>query len=197
MKHRNDPSLPLFSDEDILALYEARNERAIAETDRKYRALLWSVARGILPDERDREEALNDAYLRVWNAIPPARPASLRAYLVQVLRRVAIDRYYENRGARRVPPELTDPMEDYADLLSGGDAPDEGVHAEAVGRLISDFLRRLPRRRRYIFMERFYCKGAVPDIARALGMTESAVYKELSRTKRELKEYLAKNGVYV
>ncbi len=195
---KRPPSTPAhLDDEAILTLLFARDESALVETERKYRALLDRVARSILPDPRDREECLNDTLLAAWEAIPPARPASLRAYLVQIMRRTAIDRAYENSAARRVPAAATVPMDDLADLLSGGEAPDEGVQAEAVGRLISDFLRGQSARRRAIFLERFYLREPVPAIAKALGLSESAVYKELTRTRVALKQYLAENGVYV
>ncbi len=197
MKHKAPARPPTLTDEEIIALFEARDEHAIAACDGQYRTLLHTVARRILPDDRDREECLNDTYLAVWNAIPPAHPTSLRAYLAQAMRRTAIDRYHASHAARRPPAALTAPLEDYADLLSGGDAPDEAAHAEAVGRLISDFLRTRSERSRYIFMERFYLYESVPAIARALGIGESAVYKELTRTKQALKAYLAENGVYV
>ena len=64
MKRTTDAHL---SDEQIIALYNERDERAIKETDAKYRAKLLAVARSVLHDVRDCEECLNDTYVRVWN----------------------------------------------------------------------------------------------------------------------------------
>ncbi len=197
MKHKHTIPSPPLSDEELLVLYHVRDERALVETDRKYRALLDTVARRILPDARDREECLDDTYLKVWNAIPPAQPTSLQAYLAQTMRHTAIDRHYQNHAAHRPPAALTESMEDYADLLSGGEAPDEAANAEAVGHLINAFLHSCPARQRFIFIERFYLHEPVDSIAHTLGLGKSAVYKILTRTKRELKAYLAENGVYV
>ncbi len=198
IRPRSTPPI-LLTDEDILALFRSRDERALSETDRKYHALAHSVIRGILPDEGDREECINDAYLKLWNAIPPAEPQSLRAYLVQVVRRVALDRYGEQRRRGRVPAAMTLPVEDFADFLPApaGEGVDERVQAEALARLINDFLRGETRRRRFIFVEYCYLCTPVAAIAKTLGVSESAVYKELSRTKVALKQYLLQNGVYV
>ncbi len=197
-KQRPSVAAPL-TDEEILALFASRDERALAELDRQYRALAHSVTRSILPDERDREECINDAYLKLWNAIPPAAPQSLRAYLVQVLRRTALDRYDADRRERRIPASATLPIEDFAEFLPApaGEGVDEAVQAEALSRLINRFLREQSERRRFIFIEHCYLCTPVPAIARTLGVGASAVYKELTRTKSALKEYLAKNGVYV
>ena len=70
-----------MSDEQIVELYWQRDERAIQETDRKYQHFLLTVAHNILRDGRDCEECLNDTYLGAWNAMPPARPNALRAFL--------------------------------------------------------------------------------------------------------------------
>ena len=60
-----------------------------------------SVARGILKDERDVEECVNDTCMRAWNAIPPEKPRSLEAYLVRITRNLALDRYaYTRRNVR-------------------------------------------------------------------------------------------------
>ena len=75
------------TDHEIVALYWARSETAIYETDRKYRRLLLSVITNILTDTRDGEECISDTYLGVWNAIPPARPQVLPAFLTRSIRR--------------------------------------------------------------------------------------------------------------
>ena len=62
------------NDQAIIDLYWQRDERAIKETDRAYRARLLSLAKNLLHDAQDAEEVLNDTYVRVWNSIPPARP---------------------------------------------------------------------------------------------------------------------------
>ncbi len=197
MKDNAQASAPLLSDEEILALYRARDEAAIRETERKYGTLLSGLSHRILSDRRDCEECVSDTYLRLWQAIPPACPQSLRAYAVKTLRSLSIDRYRENHRGCRVPPALTISPEDCIEQPNGGDLPDEYAQAAAVGALISRFLHSLPEKRRYIFLERVYMAEPVENIARALSLTKSAVYKELNRTKEELKRYLAENGVYV
>ena len=63
-----------MEDDQILALFWARSERAIAELDRKYGAAVKKTASNILRDPLDVEECVNDAYLGVWNSVPPQRP---------------------------------------------------------------------------------------------------------------------------
>lgn len=60
-----------MNDEQILALYFARDDRAVMETDQKYGRFCFSLAQEILHNQQDSEETVSDTYLRVWNVIPP------------------------------------------------------------------------------------------------------------------------------
>lgn len=186
-----------ISDEEIVRLYWRRDDTAIRETDRKYGTYLHSIAWNILRDELDCEECKNDAYLGVWNAIPPTKPASFRAFLTQIMRRVAINRYRKNSVKRLVPPELTVVLEECGDLLTDGSSVDDALAAQELGRIISGYVRGLPDRQRYVFVGRFFMAQPVDRLAKELGVTASAVYKELDKLKRGLKEHLERNGITV
>ena len=58
-------------DSAILLLYRNREEKALILTKEKYGALCRSIARRVLPDERDVAECESYVYLRSWNSIPP------------------------------------------------------------------------------------------------------------------------------
>lgn len=53
-----------MKDEQIIALYFARNEDAIGETDKKYGARLLQLAQRILLDQFACEEVRSDTYLK-------------------------------------------------------------------------------------------------------------------------------------
>ena len=178
-----------MSDEQIVELYWKRDERAIRETDRKYQHFLLTVAHNILRDAQDCEECLNDTYLGAWNAIPPARPKVLQAFLATIMRRTAIDCYKRKKRQKRIDSELTVALSEVEEFLADGSDP-----AAELGRVISEFIRALPKRRMYIFMSRYYTARPIGEIARLLGCSESTVNKEIAAIKRDLKEKLEKEG---
>lgn len=194
MSQKNSSAI---SDEQIIELYWARNEIAIEKTDEKYGKFLFSVAYNVLRDENDCEECKNDAYLDIWNAIPPRRPAVFQSFIAQIIRRIAIDRYREKKAKKSVPSELTACIDDLFDSLQSPDSVDDALSAKELGRLISKFLARLPEKEHYIFMARYYFAEPVDAIAAALRMTPSGVYKQLTKIKGELRKYLKGNGVYL
>ena len=69
--------------------------------DVKYGKLCHKLSRNILNNRQDAEECVNDAYLGVWNAIPPAKPNPLRAYVCKVVRNISLKLYYKNEAEKR------------------------------------------------------------------------------------------------
>ena len=90
-----------MKDEQIIALYFARNEDAIGETDKKYGARLLQLAQRILLDRFACEEVRSDTYLKTWNVIPPQRPPVFPAFLSRLTRQGAIDRYRRDGAQKR------------------------------------------------------------------------------------------------
>ena len=80
-KNTNDRSDWILEDTEIIDLYWERSERAISETDKKYRDRCLYVARSVLYDISDAEECLNDTYLTVWNRIPDERPKYFSSFV--------------------------------------------------------------------------------------------------------------------
>lgn len=182
----------LLTDEQIIDLYWGREERAITETDFKYGQFLYRIAMNILADRCDSEECQNDTYLHTWNAIPPARPTAFRVFLARITRNLSINRYKEKNAQKRVPSHLTVAL----DEVCLTEVP-EDADVATLGRLINEYLRTLGSNARYIFIERYYFAVSVKNIAAALQMTESNVYKQLMQLKCGLREYLSKGGITV
>ena len=182
-----------MSDEQIVALYWQRDEQAISETDIKYKKFLLTVAYNILQDMYDSEECLNDTYIGAWNAIPPARPVLLQAFLATIMRRTAIDCYKAKKRQKRIVSELTVSLSEVEDFISDDDMYSQ-TDAKELGRVISDFVRSLSDRRMYIFMSRYYVARPIKEIAKLLGCSESTVNKEIAAIKCDLKEKLEKEG---
>ncbi len=183
---KNNTSHP--TDEAIIALFFARDENAIARTHEKYGAYLYTVCLNLLHDPLDCEECRNDTYLRAWNTIPPKRPVKLLAYLTTIIRGIAVDRWREKNRQKRVPSELTLSLNELTEELATRD------DANGLAETLSRFIQELPKRRRLIFISRYYCADPPERIASMLGVTPSAVYKELRKIKEILRKHLEEEG---
>lgn len=187
---RTQSNKSAISDEEIIALYWNRDESAIEETDLKYKNYLYSVAYNIVHGRLDCEECLNDAYLAAWNAMPPSKPNALKAFLTTITRRIAINRFHSNIRHS----EMTVALSELEAFLTDGESVDSRLDAKELGRVISDFVRRLPQRRRFIFMSRYYMAEPIDTIAKELDLSRSMVNKELAAIRKALKEKLESEG---
>ena len=181
-----------MDDARIIDLYVARDEQAIRETDSKYGNLCRHIACRILHDRDDAEECVNDGYLGVWNAIPPARPQHLKAFVCRITRNQALKRLeFLTRKKRSADVLLS--LEELEGVLSEGSVAD--ASEEDLGEIISRFLRTQKTDARNVFIRRYYFFDPVSEIAVRYAFTESKVKNMLLRTRKKLKEYLKKEGV--
>ena len=90
-----------MDDTRIIALFTERDEHAIEETAAKYGRLCLQVANNLLANPEDANECVNDTYLGLWNAIPPAEPENLAAYACRITRNLAMKRLDAANAAKR------------------------------------------------------------------------------------------------
>ena len=192
-ENKKTEKIPM-ADAKIIELFWKRDEKAIEETDFKYKNYLYSIAYNVLHDRLDCEGCVNDTYLDAWNSIPPAKPTVLQAFLATIVRRTAIDCYKARNRQKRVASELTVSLSEVEDFISGDSDVYTEIDAKELGRVISDFIRSLSERRMYIFMSRYYLYRPIAEIAKILDCSESTVNKEIATIKVELKAKLEKEG---
>ena len=183
-----------MDDRSIIELYFSRSETAISETDKKYGKYCRTIANNILHSDFDTEECVDDAYMNVWNSIPPHRPERFSAYLGRLTRNAAINRYLHNHREKR-NPHLEIVLDELCDVTSGStdDAmpTDEIVLKDAI----NNFLATLDTDIRVIFVRRYWYLDSVKKIARDCRYTESNVKVILYRTRIKFKSYLEKEGI--
>lgn len=187
----------VLSDEQIIELYFAREEKAIAETDKKYCEYLHAVAYHILYNDQDVEECLQDTYLKTWNSIPPQRPRALRAFLAKITRNLSLDRIERIGRQKRVPGEACQPLDEVQEFLPDPLDLDRELQDETVARIITQYLDEANDRRMYIFTSRYFFSLTIGQIAKRLGCSQSLVSKELAAIRQELRAKLEEEGISV
>lgn len=183
-----------MEDEQLIVLFEERSERALTELDAQYGALCRQVAANVLGNINDAEECVNDAYLAVWNAIPPARPRFLRAYLCQIARNLAITRFHAQTAARRFSP-YTVALDELTDTLAASGSIGDALETKALTGAIVRFLDTLPPRDRALFVRRYWFGDSVQDLAERFSLTRSGTAVRLHRLRQRLRRDLEKEGI--
>lgn len=180
-------------DSEIIGLFLERSEQAISELSVKYGTACMHVARNILNDDQDAEECVNDAYLGVWNSIPPHTPNPLLAYVCRIVRNLSIKRYHSNAAVKR-NSNYDVALDELEACLAAPASVEDDVAANELTRHINAFLATLDKESRMIFVCRYWRADSITEIAERFHMTSNNVYVRLSRTRDKLKQHLIKEG---
>lgn len=183
-----------MDDGKIIELFFARSEDAIARLDEKYGAKCRKLSRNILTDSRDVEECVNDSYLGVWNAVPPAKPNPLAAFLYRIVRNLSLKRHRDNTAAKR-NSSYTDALDELGEIFSGSETVEDEAERRELARMIEEFLDTLPRENRVIFLRRYWYADSYADIAKRVGISVNNVSVRLTRMRNLLREFLHERGV--
>lgn len=186
-----------MQDRDIIDLYYARDERAIAESSQKYGTYCLSIAKNILQNMQDAEECVNDTWLHAWNSIPPAYPDRLGQYLGGITRHISLDKHRYNTRASRGGGEVAVAYDEIKEVVDAGINVATQAEEREMLVAIDRFLWSLPERECNIFIRRYYHLDPIKDVAKRYGLTVSNVKKILSRTRASLREFLEKEGYTV
>ena len=181
-----------MDDNKILALLWDRAEGAIDALAAKFGRRLQQTAQNILNDPRDAEEAVSDTYLALWNAIPPARPDPLSAYIYKVGKNIAL-KQLRTKSAEKRSCNYALSLDELAQVLPGGTL-EEALDARELGRAMDAFLDTLPKEDRVLFMRRYWFGDTVSSLAAQRMTAPGNISVRLYRIREKLKDYLIQEG---
>ena len=185
-----------MDDKKIIELFYERSEQAITELSKKYGLLCEKVADNILNNHLDAEECVNDAYLAVWNTIPPQNPDSLVSYVCRIVRNQAIKKYHENTALKRNSIYDTS-LDELEEVLPSSASVEGELEAKEVSAMIDRFLETLDKQSRTMFIRRYWYSDSIEEIALSFKTSKHYISVRLSRIRKALKKHLVKEGVSV
>jgi RNA polymerase sigma-70 factor (ECF subfamily) len=150
----------------------------LTETFQRIRSRLKAGAGKILADAEAAEDALQDAFLKLWGRYQVHSEKDAEALLTRTVRNVSIDQL---RKRKTVPLE--------------GDLPDEDVREsrEVLFRRVEEMVdTELTDLQRIIIRRHEYDGVTLERIAEELGMQPPAVRMQLSRARKTIREQYRK-----
>ena len=184
-----------MDDHKIIQMLWQRLEQAIDALAQKYGKRLQRTAMNILEDPQDAEEAVNDTYLALWNAIPPARPDPLCAYVFRLGRNTALN-HLRSLTAQKRNSRYDISLDELSQCIPDN-ILEETLDARALGQAIDRFLDTVSKDNRILFLRRYWFGDSVKDISAELHLNESAASVRLHRLRAQLKNYLIKEGFFL
>ena len=178
-----------MNDNELLALLQSDDNRGVGLLMQKYGKLAAYVASGLLSDSSDVEEAVSDTFLKVWQrrqSIDLSK-SSLKSFVCMVASGCAVDRLRRNGGAGR---------EEIDDCDLGVDVNYEDEAAKRINmKVIAECVSSMRSPDREVFIERYYHRLSVREIALRHSLPPKKVENILFRGKKTLKKALLKGGI--
>lgn len=184
-----------MDDSEIVDLYWARSEQAIAETAAKYGKYCRTISYNILANGADAEECVNDTYLHAWNSMPTHRPALLAPYLAKLTRWLSLTRLRSGSALKRGGGELAEALDELAGTLDSGVDTEKQLELRELNRAVRRLLDGLDKTERDVFLARYWYLAPLAEIAEKSGFTESKVKSMLHRTRKKLLRQLKEEGL--
>lgn len=186
-----------MEDKQIVDLYWQRSEKAITESAKKYGRYCHSIALNILSSTEDAEETVNDAYMNAWNSMPPHRPQILSAYLGKLTRYAALKNWRKRRTQKRGGGNTLLAYEELSDCIPDKTSIDQEFERQELTKFINEFLGRLPKVERQLFVCRYWYFDSISAISTQFGFSESKVKSMLYRTRKKLRRKLYEEGFII
>ncbi|WP_440966867.1 RNA polymerase sigma factor [Massilia sp. GER05] len=186
-----------LDDDALLRRIRAGDRDAFSDLMRRYNRRLYRVARSVLRDDAEAEDALQDAYLQAYRALPGFRGESaLGTWLTRIVVNAALMR-------QRKTGRLADVIELGADFGSDDailprDRLDEPAQPELAAlraqtrRLIETGIDKLPAAFRTVFVLRAVEELTVEETAATLDIPAATVRTRYFRARAMLREALAR-----
>jgi RNA polymerase sigma-70 factor (ECF subfamily) len=186
-------------DPDLAALVAGGDEAAFRVLMQRHNQTLYRTARAILRDDTEAEEALQDAWLQAYRAMPGFRGDSkLSTWLVRIAANEALQRRRKVRRTAEVIPMSIDeesgdrPVVDEPRDESPSAAPEIETLRGEMRRLLEARIDRLPDAFREVFVLRAVEEMSVEETATALEIPEATVRTRFFRARSLLRESLAR-----
>ena len=183
------------ADDALLAALRQGQASAFELVMRRYNRLLFRAARGIVPDDGEAQDVVQEAWLRAFLAVRDFRgDASLATWLTRIAINQALTQ--QRRRARLVPWDEEgasgdSEMEDDPRITAASQTPEDELARLQLRRQLADAIDLLPAPYRSVFILRAVHGLSVEDTAQGLQVSADVVKTRFLRARAMLRSRLA------
>lgn len=153
---------------------------------RRYNQRLFRIARGILKDEYEALDVVQETYIKAYYQLHQFRgPDGFAAWLSRIATNEAM---MQMRRNRHVTYTLDDPEHQDLEVASPDPQPGDELAARKLRRLLEDAIDRLPVDYRCVYVMRAIQQLSTRETAASLNISDDAVKTRYLRAKRSLQQ---------
>jgi RNA polymerase sigma-70 factor (ECF subfamily) len=198
MRHAQAPQIaPVGSaDAELVQRARARDETAIRIIMQSNNRRLYRLARGILRNDSEAEDAVQEAYVRAFTHLDSFRgDSSLATWLGRIVINEALGRLRRRRSNvewTTLPPGVLEAQIIQFPLSAGSDDPEKSMAQREIQHVVEHAIDELPEAFRIVFITRVVEGMNVEETADILGLKPETVKTRLHRARTMLRDNVEK-----
>ena len=180
-----------MDDSRIIELYKAGEKRqAFNLMVRGYSERLYWIIRGIVQTHADTDDALQNTWMSVWNALDTFREDSkLYTWLYRIATNEALTLLRKNRLRAALS------FSDYSAAVENSLAADVTFNGDKLQLALQKAIATLPPRQKAVFTMRYFEEMPYEEMAEILGVSESSLKTSFHLARQKVTEKIKKSDI--
>jgi RNA polymerase sigma-70 factor, ECF subfamily len=190
-----DTTLAALDDAELVARARARDDRAFRTIMQQHNRRLYRIARGILRNDHEAEDVVQETYVRAFTHLEGFRgDSSLGTWLARIAMNEAMGRLRQQRATNPAAVEARQTQAQIIQfpLATTSDNPEQTMAQRQILQLVEQATDNLPEIYRLVFVTRVIEGMGVEETADLLGLKPQTVKTRLHRARLLVREQLDK-----
>ncbi len=181
-----------YSDKGLVSRIKVNDQRAFKELVNKYQNKIFMIAYGILKNEDDAYDAVQEVFLKVYKYIQNFQENStLYTWIYRITYNVSIDLYRKKRGEYSVEFGDTSKIDPNVDSLARRvETPFEKIEQKELSERVDFALSQLTEEHRTILVLREFEGLSYDEISEITSTPKGTVMSRLYHARLNLKKFL-------
>jgi RNA polymerase sigma-70 factor (ECF subfamily) len=177
-------------DADLISRAAGGDPSAFQSLVERHRSMVYRVAFQFAGNHHDAEDIAQEVFIKVYRSLDRFRQdAQLSSWMYRIVMNACIDhrRRHAPAGAAPFGEEAEQKMLNTREERPG---PEDRAYAGELGQVLESEIGRLPKGQRIVFVMRHHQGMKLCEIAKALGLAEGTVKRQLHAAVHRLRQAL-------
>jgi RNA polymerase sigma-70 factor, ECF subfamily len=179
-------------DRELIQRAQRGDDPAFAELVERHQRRAYSIAYGLVRDEEDASEIVQEAFLRVYRGLDGFNgAATFFTWLYRIVKNLSIDLMRRPAWQRELSSELAEEQVDALFLARLGGDPEDTLRRRELAEAVGEAIEALPSYHRAVIVMREVEGMSYEEMAVAAGVSKGTIMSRLFHARKKLQRTLA------